>query len=98
MRWREIFNVVREYGVKVAHPVGPGDVKITPVILIDQRHRLVRVPILTLPIPEIIGQSAAKPSPHFRAALLMNQRERRLNFLRSFGALHRSAVTTAFIV
>src|SRR5258708_35528031 len=88
MRWWQILDVIGENGVEIAHAVGAGEGEIGAIIFVDQRYRFVREPIFALPIAEIIGQSAAEPHAHFRRGLLMQRRERRVNYLCGSRGLH----------
>ncbi len=88
MRWWQILDVIGENGVEIAHAVWAGEGEIGAIIFIDQRYRFMREPVFALPIAEIIGQSAAEPHAHFRPGLLMQRRERRVEYFCGFGGLH----------
>src|SRR5258706_5339046 len=88
VRWRQVLDVVREDGIEIPNAIGSGERKMAAIILVDQRDGFLREPIFALPIAEIAGQSAAEPCAHFCAGLLVQSRERRLNYSCGFRGLH----------
>jgi hydroxyacylglutathione hydrolase len=73
--YAKVFNVVRQDGVQVAHPVKPGERKVRAVVLVNQRHRLARVQILRRRIAKVIRHRAPKPNAHLRARRNVRGRE-----------------------
>src|SRR5215469_3441199 len=68
MIFGEVFDVVGQDRVQVAYAIGPGEPKISLVVLVDERYGFAERAVFRLPIHEAVGQVAAEPHAHLGAA------------------------------
>jgi hypothetical protein len=63
----EALDVVGEDGVQVAEAVGAGELKISPVVFVEQGDGFTGHTIFGFPVAKVIWQGAAKPQAHLCA-------------------------------
>src|SRR6266851_5767388 len=58
----EVFDVVGQDSVEIADAVGPGERKVSAIVLVDQRDRVSRIAVLRRLVAKVIGHGAGEPN------------------------------------